>query len=190
MNTSIVKSLVIALAAGLTLGLTACDEPETAEAPVETEEAQGELPEVDDDAGDNTAQLDAPDQPEGAPEMGDAPDMGDQPDQPPGQPPAMGEAPEVDLDDEDIDQFVAAVEAINEHHEENDVDAQMADAAPEDQQEIMQEVMAEAQQLVEAEGLSFEEFMTISQQAQHDPELQQELAERLDIDPMGAPPAP
>ncbi len=197
MRTSHLKSLVIALTAGLGLAFVACDEPQEAEAPVEAESAQGELPEADDDA------------PEVGGEMADseAPDMGDAPEgQPPGQPPAMGEQPEVDLSDEDIDQFVDAVEALNEHHEENDPEAQMADADPQEQQELMQEIMAEAQEVVEGQGLSFQEFMTISQQVQHDPELQQELGERLDIEPMeggapagggggapapgGAPPAP
>lgn len=196
------RATIISLIAGLGLAFaTGCDAPEEAEAPVveQTDEAE-EAPGAQE--GDEQAQLQLDDPPE--PALGEAPEG----EAPAGQPPGGDQAPNPmaaqggEVTDEDLDQFAEAVEAVNELEEEVGNPQQRMQEAESQQeaQQIQQELMGQLQQAVQESGMSFPEFMMMSQQIGQDPELQQKLEERVDIEDLGggpgaqqqggAPPAP
>lgn len=190
MKKTIVNTLIIALAAGLGFtSITACDEPEEAVEPA-VEEAPGEMGEAPDEMGE------APEPPgaEGAPTL-DGPDEA-----PGGAPPEMGMDPMQDreVSDEDVDKFADVIEKLQELDEEREDPQARMEAAdtPQERQAIQQEMIGEMQDAIEGAGMSFQEFMMMSQQLQQDPELRERLEERVDMEeimgggPEGGQPAP
>ena len=186
MKKSIKKSLAIALAAGLGFaGIVACDPPEEAADPV-AEEA--------------TEELEAPEAPEppdqaqpGAQEGPD--DMAL--DQPPQGMPGEGMDLDEELSDEEVDQFAEVITTLQELDEDREDPQARMEAAetPQERQEIQQELMTEMQQAIEDTGMSFHEFMMMSQRLQQDPNFQERLEERVDLseimqEQQDAPPPP
>ncbi len=181
LNKTIVRLLVIALAAGLTVtGLTACDTPEEGEDPVAEQEV--EAPEApDEDPGAEGPDLEGAD--------GDGEIAIDGPDD--GQPPMamQGQDQGGEVSDEQLDNFGEAIEAVQELEEEgDDPEARMQEAdSQEEMQQIQQELIGEIQGAVEDAGMEFGEFMMLSQRIQQDPELQQRLSERVDMEELMGP---
>lgn len=176
------RTLVIGLAAGLGFaGLTACEAPEDTEEPT----AQAEAPQQDDQADELAPGDEAPalDQQEAPDELG-GPAEGEQP-------PMMGGQQEFDeeVTDEELDQFGEAIEAMQELEEEGeDPQQRMQEADSQaEMQQIQQELMQEMQSAVEDSGMEFRNFMQLAQRLQQDPELQQRLAERVDMQELMGP---
>lgn len=181
MKKTFVRTLIITLAAALGFaGIIACDEPEQADEPV-AEEGEEELEE--------------PEAPGEADEAPDQPAL-DQPDGPPGQPPGHPGMDE-ELTDEDVDQFADVIKALQELDEERDDPQARMEAAetPQERQAIQQELMSDMQEAIEGTGMSFQEFMMMSQRLQQDPDFQERLEERVDLseimeEQQQAPPPP
>lgn len=178
MKQQIVRALVIALAATLGMAtMTACDAPEEGDEPAADEEA--EAPEMPDEP-------EAPGDQPGQDEMAlDGPEPGGE------EPPMPMQGPDMDeeVSDEDLDNFGEAIEAIGELQEEaEDPQQRMEDAeTQQERQEIQQEMIGELQGAVEDSGMQFQEFMMLSQRLQQDPELQQRLSERVDMEELMGP---
>ena len=185
---TIVRLLATAMAAALGLAaLIACDEPQAPEAPVDEQIADLEAPELPEDP-----------EPQGIDEPQAA-----QPGAPPegaiDQPQGMGGGMDLnqELSDDDVDQFADVISALKELDEEReDPQARMAAAeTQEERQQIQNELMTDMQNAVEGAGLSFHEFIMMSQRLQQDEDFQERLEERVDLsdilgDPEAPPPAP
>lgn len=178
------QTLIIGIAASFGLaGFTGCDDPEEGAQPA----AEAEAPQAPDQQPGDDDQAPDLQQPPGADDDQMAID-GPQPGQ---QPPGM----DGEVSDEELDNFGEAIESIQELEEEGPhPQDRMAEAdSPQEAQQIQQEIMGEMQDAVEESGMEFTDFMMLVQRMQHDPELQQRLSERVDIEGMGQPqqaPAP
>lgn len=182
------RTLITAMAAGIGLaGLTACDPPEEADAPVsdqadETDEAD-ESAEQQEPGGTEHAELEL--------EAPDEPTL----DQPPGDNPMAGAPPQMDADisDEDLDNFAEAVDAIEEI--QDDLEARITEAeqaGPEEQRRAHREVMREAEQAVEDTGMDPMTMEAVIQQLPHDQELQDRVDDHdeLELDELMMPAPP
>ena len=174
------KTIVITLAATFGFaGLAACDAPEEGEQPAA--EAQEEAPEAPDQPA---AEGEAPDlqEPPAAEGPIDGPPEGQQP------PGAMGAEHDEEVTDEELDEFGEAIEAIQELEEDGSLQERMGEAEdPQEAQQVQQEIAQELEETVEESGMEFTEFMMLAQRMEHDPELQQRLSDRVDIEGLGEP---
>ena len=177
------RTLVIGIAATFGFaGITACEAPEEGDAP-SAEAQEAEAPEAPDEA----QQADEPPELEGPGDEAaiDGPEGAEQPPMP------MGGDMDDEVSDDDLDKFGEAIEAMQDVHEDGeDPEERMQEAEdPAEQQQIQAELMGEMQSAVEDSGMEFQEFVMMAQRLQQDPELQQRLSERVDMEElMGEPP--
>lgn len=195
-NQGLTTTIIIAFFAGfaLIIGSTACEAPEQPESPTTgPEEAPSQLEE---DQRQEAAMDQAAPPSEAA---GQPPQMGDGPEDPPQlelggdddlaaeggapaqqQPPAAPDSLQGEVTDEQLDRFAEAVEATNTLQQEQDLERRLHQAdSPQEQQEIQQEFVSQLETEVEETGMSFVEYMSLAQRIEHDPALQQRLAERM-----------
>ena len=166
LNKTTRRLLTIALAAGLAVtGFTACDAPEEADEPV-AEEAPIEIEE----------EIEAPEAPPAQAE-------GQPIDQPP-----QGGMPGMDMnepvEDDQVEKFAAVITALQELDENREDPRERMQAAetPQERQAIQQELMEEMQNAIEQAGLSFQDFMLLSQRLQQDENFRTRLGEHVDLD--------
>lgn len=96
--------------------------------------------------------------------------------EPPPQPPA----PEVDLDEEDIQQVAEAYVAIEEVRQQYEAEFQQMDD-PEAAQELQMEMQEEINAVIEdMEGMTLEEYDQAVQAAQQDEELRNQLLQAIE----------
>ncbi len=101
---------------------------------------------------------------------------------------ATNEMPGDDIADEDVDQFADAIKALKELEEEREEDPQArmeAADTPQERQELQKELMSDMEEAAEGAGMSFQEFLMMSQRLHEDPEFRKRVEEHVDISDLG-----
>lgn len=85
-----------------------------------------------------------------------------------------------EISDQQLDRFGRAVESVAKVYEDQDYEEEMMEAdSYEEVAELQAGIEEEMRERIEESGLSYEEYLGLSQRLENEPELQERLAERV-----------